>query len=261
MRSPIVGIVPAAGKATRLGPGRCAKELLPVGETTAPFPIRPKAISEYLIDGLAGAGADRVCVVIAPDKQDIVRFYGSGEAHGVPIAYVCQESPTGMADAIDLAFPWIRDATVLLGMPDTVFRPADALAQLWAFYEATPTDIALAIGPTDDPARLGPVVFDASGRVLEVLDKPETPPHNKVWMVACWNARFTEFLHAYLREPRGPAGREVALGWIFQAALEQGFRVRALPFDDGVYIDAGTIEGLRAAERLVRAPSPVASLR
>jgi glucose-1-phosphate thymidylyltransferase len=187
-------------------------------------------------------------VVIAPDKDDILRFYGSGERHGVEIAYVCQETPTGMADAIDLAYPWIRDATVFMGMPDTVFRPIDAFAQLRPLYDREGADLALVVCPTEEPARLGPVMFDAAGRVLEVMDKPPVAPHNNVWVVAMWGPAFTEFLHAELAERPRSAG-EVALGSIFQTAVERGLRVRALPFADGAYIDAGTFEGLQAARR------------
>ena len=258
MSRPVIGIVPAAGKATRMPRCICSKELLPIGEAAGIEGCRPKAVSEYLFDALVAAEVDRVCVVIAPEKHDILRFYGSGERHGVPIAYVCQEVATGMADAIDAAYPWIGDATVLMGMPDTIFRPIDALSKLRVLYERERADLALAVAPTDEPARLGPVMVDASGRVLEVLDKPQAPPHNNVWVVACWGATFTEFLHAYLaarRPSQAVASGEVALGNIFQAFVERGARMRALSFDDGLYIDAGTMEGLRAAQSVVASVS------
>lgn len=260
MSNAAIGIVPAAGRARRLAPCVCAKELLPIGETNGASGRRPKAVSEYLLDSMRAARVDRVLVVIAPEKHDIMRFYGSGGSHGVPIAYLCQEEPIGMASAIDIAYPWIGDATVLMGMPDTIVKPAESLAKLRALYEREGADLAVAVAPTDDPARLGPVTFDAAGRVLEILDKPEVPPHNRVWTCACWGASFTEFLHSYLAgrlarrsfsEGGATSTSEVPLGSIFQAAVEDGMRVRALPFDDGIYIDIGTIDGLRAAHRII----------
>jgi glucose-1-phosphate thymidylyltransferase len=252
-RRPVIGIIPAAGRATRLPNRVCSKELLPVGYTRDA--ARPRAISEYLVDAMVDAGADRICMVVAPDKQDIVRFYGSGEAHGVPIAYLCQEQQTGMSDAIDLACPWLRDATVLMGMPDTIVKPDDSLSRIRALLEREQCDIALAVAPTDEPARLGPVHMDAGGRVLEVMDKPVTVPHNMVWTVACWAPRFTEFLHAQLAvQPR--AHPEAPLGLIFQDAILAGFDVRALAFADGRYIDAGTVAGLAAAQQLAAGLTP-----
>lgn len=221
-----------------------------MGETRDGCHSRPRAISEYLVEAMAGAGAEQICMVIASEKQDLVRFYGSGERHHVSIGYLYQAQPTGMADAIDVAYPLARDATVLMGMPDTIVQPADSLSRIRTHLEDEHCDIALAVAPTDEPGRLGPVNLDRSGRVLEVLDKPASPPHNMVWTVACWAPRFTEFLHRQLaQQPR--AHPEAPLGLIFQDAILAGFDVRALPFADGCYIDAGTVDGLSAARRLM----------
>jgi glucose-1-phosphate thymidylyltransferase len=196
------------------------------------------------------AGADRICIVIAPDKQDIRAHFGLASPGGVPITYVCQDQPTGMSDAIDLAYPHLRGATVLMGMPDTIVDPPDSLSQLHHELRRSGADIALAIAPTAEPKRLGPVNFDRRGRVREIFDKPEHPPHDMVWTVACWNARFTDYLHDHLatRAHRQP---EAPLGLIFQAALQDGFQIQALPFPNGRYIDAGTIEGLQAARHFI----------
>ncbi len=250
MQTSDIGIVPAAGMASRLPGLTGAKELLPVGHVNGANGCRPKAVSEYLFDALLTAGVRRVCIVVSPGKHDIVRFYGAGDGRGVRIAYVCQEVPTGMADAIDAAYPWIGDATVLMGMPDTIFRPVDALARLRTFFEREHAELALGIFPTDEPHRLGPVRFYGSGTVVQVLDKPDTCHIRNTWGIACWGVSFTEFLHNELPSiSRSYA--EPTLGLIFQMAIDRGLRVRALPFDDGLYIDVGTEEGLCAARRAV----------
>jgi glucose-1-phosphate thymidylyltransferase len=236
---PVVGIVPAAGRATRLPDREGSKELVAVGD---------RAISEHLVDAMRAAGADRICIVIAPEKQDIVQFYGAGERHGLPIRYVYQNQPTGMSDAIDLAFESLAGMTVLMGMPDTIVRPHHSLNAIRALLEQQDCDIALAVAPTSEPSRLGPVTMAADGRVIEVLDKPLAAPHNHVWTVAAWGPRFTEFLHTHLATAPRPIA-EAPLGLIFQEAIVKGFDVRALSFSDGCYIDAGTPEGLAAARR------------
>jgi glucose-1-phosphate thymidylyltransferase len=253
---PIFGIVPAAGRATRLPNRAGSKELLPVGDVAHAGGRRLRAISEHLVDAMVDAGAERIYIVVAPDKRDIVEFYGRGERHGVAIEYVYQHDPTGMSDAIDLAFEPLRQATVLMGMPDTIVRPVSSLRMVRELLDRTGCDVALAVSPTDEPWRLGPVRVDAEGRVLEIMDKPPMAPHNRVWTVACWSPRFTGFLHRHLRQqPRVVA--EAPLGLIMQAALEQDFAVRAMVFADGRYVDAGTIDGLAAARRLVDAEAAV----
>jgi glucose-1-phosphate thymidylyltransferase len=247
---PVVGIVPAAGRATRLPDREGSKELVAVGEVRDGGGLRPRAISEHLVDAMRDAGAGRICLIVAPGKHDIAQFYGDGSGHGVAIEYLCQQQPTGMSDAIDLAYASLRGATVLMGMPDTIVRPSHSLRDIRTLLDDRQCDVALAVAPTEEPWRLGPVTIDVEGRVVEVFDKPHPAPHNLVWTVAAWGPRFTEFLHDHLVAPVRTIP-EAPLGLIFQAAIAQGFDVRARSFADGCYIDAGTPEGLAAARRFV----------
>jgi UTP-glucose-1-phosphate uridylyltransferase len=62
------GIVPAAGNGTRIQPLAFSKELLPVGSRVESGVERPRAVSEYLVERMLRAGADRICFVISPAK-------------------------------------------------------------------------------------------------------------------------------------------------------------------------------------------------
>ena len=109
------GIVPAAGSGTRIQPLAFSKELLPVGSRRDGGIERPRAVSEYLVERMVRAGADRICFVISPTKSDILRYYGSqiGSAH---VAYVVQPEARGLCDAIFRALPLIAPGeTVVVG--------------------------------------------------------------------------------------------------------------------------------------------------
>ncbi|MFN7134397.1 MAG: hypothetical protein ACK4N5_20120 [Myxococcales bacterium] len=58
------GIIPAAGIGSRIQPLAFSKELLPVGGRRDGDTERPKAVSEYLIERMIAAGADKICIVI-----------------------------------------------------------------------------------------------------------------------------------------------------------------------------------------------------
>ncbi len=125
------GIIPAAGQGTRIQPLAFSKELLPIGSRVDERGVeRPRAVSEYLVERMVRGGADKICFVISPWKSDILQYYG-GSLGDTAFAYVVQNHATGLCDAIFRALPLIGpDEPVLLGLPDTVWFPADALAAL-----------------------------------------------------------------------------------------------------------------------------------
>src|SRR5689334_17282649 len=159
------GIVPAAGSGTRIQPLAFSKELLPVGSRFDGATERPRAVSEYLLERMLLAGADKICFVISPWKSDIVQYYG-GTIGAAAIAYVVQPEPAGLCDAIFRAVLLIHpDESVLVGLPDTIWLPQDALGRL-------PDDrLAFLTFPVDRPELFDAVVSDRQGRVREIQVK------------------------------------------------------------------------------------------
>src|SRR5918911_4113639 len=161
----MLGIVPAAGAASRLQPLAFSKEMLPVGSARDEHGVeRPKAVSEFLVERMILAGADRVCFVISPEKTDIIPYYARHPA-ARRFCYVVQEQPTGLCDALFRALPLLRpDEEVLIGLPDTVWFPVEGLALL------PPGELAFLLFPVEHPERFDAVVAE-DGRVREIQVK------------------------------------------------------------------------------------------
>src|SRR5438045_4711228 len=124
------GIVPAAGAGSRIQPLAFSKELLPVGSRLTDGVERPRAVSEYLVERMLRAGVTRLCFVISPGKSDIVEYYADriGPAR---VCYAVQPHPAGLCDAMFRAAPFIEpEEHVVVGLPDTVWFPEDALLAL-----------------------------------------------------------------------------------------------------------------------------------
>src|SRR5438093_1488397 len=81
------GVIPAAGRGSRIQPLAFSKELLPVGSRTEEGVERPCAVSEYLVERMIRGGADKICFVISPGKSDILEYFG-GQYGGARIAYL-----------------------------------------------------------------------------------------------------------------------------------------------------------------------------
>src|ERR1043165_8257940 len=88
------GIVPAAGRGSRIQPLAFSKELLPVGSRVLHDTRRPCAVSEYLLERMIRGGADKICFVIGAGKSDILEYFGAryGSAE---LAYVVHQDPPG----------------------------------------------------------------------------------------------------------------------------------------------------------------------
>src|SRR4051794_37358131 len=168
------GIVPAAGRGSRIQPLGFSKELLPLGTRSRDEVERPCAVSEYLVERMVIAGADKLCFVIAPGKSDILEYFGQyGHAN---TAYVVQPRASGLCDAIFRAEPLIGcDELVTVGLPDTVWFPHDALCHL-------PDDtLSFLLFPVDNPELFDAVLLEHGDRVREIQVKKPSAASNWIW--------------------------------------------------------------------------------
>jgi len=159
------GIIPAAGAGNRIQPLAFSKELLPVGSRIDDGSERPRAVSEYLVERMIRGGADKLCFIISPGKGDILHYYGS-RLWGADIMYAVQPQPGGLCDAVFRARPFIAaDESVIIGLPDTVWFPEDALQQL-------PNDLlSFLLFPVEQPQFFDAVLTDEHDNVREIQVK------------------------------------------------------------------------------------------
>jgi glucose-1-phosphate thymidylyltransferase len=244
-RRRLIGVIPAAGQGSRLAPFTYPKELLPivyrkVGSDSNV--LTPRPVLQFSLEEMKSAGISECVMIIAHWKLEIARVFSDGSASGVSLSYVMRNTPRGLADAVDAAYPWVRDYDVALTLPDTLVFPRDALRQMWGEHLRLQSDLLLGVFPTNKPQELGPVRVDADGKVVEVLDKPKTTDLRNTWGLAIWSPRFSALLHE--RVTTAPEGDQPNLGLTFHQAVQAGLNVRALCFDAGEYLDIGTPEGL-----------------
>jgi dTDP-glucose pyrophosphorylase len=245
------GIVPAAGQGSRIQPLAFSKELLPVGSRLEHDCERPRAVSEYLVERLVLGGASRICFVISPGKSDILEYYG-GSVFSANVFYAVQPRPAGLCDAVFRALPLVApDDRVLVGLPDTIWFPADALASL------PDAPVAFLCFPVDQPQFFDAVVATEDGRVREIQVKQANASSNWIWgAFALSGAAFHE-LHDLWQEPgRG----DEYIGTLVNAYLARGGEAVAAR-TGSAYVDVGTVRGYRNAMNLLSAPETQATSR
>lgn len=235
------GIVPAAGQGSRIQPLAFSKELLPVGSRRVAGADRPRAVCEYVLERMVTAGASRICIVVSPGKSDIVEYLGAAH-QGTPIVYVVQPEPVGLCDAIFRALPLLAgDETAVVGLPDTVWFPVDALCRLGD------APVEFLLFPVERPELFDAVLHDAAGAVSEVEVKSARPRSNWIWGAFKTNGATLRALEQLWRS-RGC--EDAYFGTLINAWLARGGRAFAVRAGQA-YVDVGTMNGYRLAVELL----------
>ena len=218
---PVVGVLPAAGRAARLQPLAGSKELLE---------LAGRPVLEYAVERLRAGGADEIRVVTRPDKNDV-----GAHAHALGLTVV-EAEPETLAESIATGTEGLRpDDVVLIDLPDSVWEPVDGFALL---VEALKPQAVAVLGvfPSTEPERGDVVEVDRDGAVRGVSVKPADPAGNLVWGAVAARASALDGLREHV-EP----------GELFDA-LARGGRVRAVRFP-GEFLDIGTKEALARARK------------
>jgi len=235
------GIVPAAGRGTRIQPLAFSKELLPVGTRIDGNTERPRAVTEYLLERMLAARVNRVCFVISAEKTDIIRYFGA-RIGDVPICYAVQQNPGGLCDALFSALPFVGyDDEIYIGLPDTVWFPVEG-------FQFLPDDkFSFLLFPTARPELFDSVVTDRWGAVKEIQVKRQNAASSWVWGAFKMTGRhFADLYQLWIERRRA----DEYMGTLVNAYLALGGTAIGVKRGD-VYVDVGTLNGYREALRVL----------
>jgi len=247
----VVGLVPSAGQAQRLGGLPFSKELFPVDVSDDPDVHVPKPVIEFLLENMRASGIDRAYIVIRDGKWDIPGHLGDGSRFDMSLGYLMMGRPFGVPYSLDQAYAHVSDCTVALGFPDIVLRMPDGFRACLARQEQTGADVVLAGFPADHPSGVDMLDIAANGRVNELVVKPATSSLSHTWGLAVWSPKFTSFMHEFLMAEELPAvsRRELHVADVFNEAIAAGLNVRVEIVSDRPYVDIGTPGGLARFSR------------
>jgi glucose-1-phosphate thymidylyltransferase len=258
----VVGIIPAAGQASRISPLPCSKELLPIGfRKMTDESWRPKVVSHYLLDKFRLAGVSKVYFIIRNGKWDIPAYYGSGEMVSMDFAYLLMNLSYGVPYTVDQAYSFVRTSKIMMGFPDILYGPEDGFILADQTLIKKEADIVIGLLPVKDNRQVmkcDMVQWDKeTGKIEKIVIKPHFSSLEYSWIFAVWTPAFTEFMHEFLmierpRHQKGCIAREIYLGHVVQQAVDEGLRVYGHAFDGHTFIDIGTPDELIVAYKECR---------
>ena len=217
-------LVLAGGEGTRLRP-----LTLTVPKPAMPLAGRP--FLTFMLDWLASHGVNEA-ILSCGYRSDGVRQVLGDIYEGMRLRYVVEEEPLGTAGPVRLAADSGVLADRFLVLNGDTLTDFDLTAELEQ-HDAKGAEGTLALVAVEDTASYGVVPTDDEGRVVEFLEKIESPPTNRI------NAG------AYVLErsvaERIEPGRAVSFEReIFPAMASEGVLYGYMA--EGYWIDIGTPE-------------------
>jgi glucose-1-phosphate thymidylyltransferase len=250
-----VGVIPAAGKGTRLTGLKGSKEIIPVcalGSITPSHDLaRPACL--HLMDAMLLAGITRQVMVLGTGKWDIPTELASVEAGAPRCAYVVITKSPGVPWTIDAAYSLVRGTNVAMGFPDILTTRPDLFIRLCDELTTTDLDVVLAVFPTDQGQGGDIVSLTGESLVSQIIPKPREVGAARVWIAAVWRPSFSEYLHEHLRRAEVSAehGRELYIGDILNSSIGK-LRIGAVDFPLARFLDIGTRANLDLVRPRVR---------
>ena len=235
-------VVLAAGKGTRLRPLTDDKPKVLVEINGTP-------LIQDVFDNLIDAGATELIIIVGYKAEQIIDRYGD-KYEGIPITYAHQREQLGLAHAILQAEPHI-DGSFILMLGDNVFR--GNLADVVNRQQEDRADAAFLVEevPYEEASRYGVLDTNEYGEVIEVVEKPETPPSNLV-MTGFYTFTPAIFHACHLVQPseRG----EYELPDAIDLLIQSGRTIDAIRLD-GWRIDVGYPDDRDRAEEQLNTAS------
>jgi glucose-1-phosphate thymidylyltransferase len=160
------GVVPAAGKGTRMQP---LTESRPKGLVD----VAGQPLLTHVFEALTNLGVTELIVIVGYRGGQIREYYGTTFEH-TPITYVTQQSRDGLADALVQASPQIDGEFVLLN-GDNVIQ-ANTASVVSRHRESDADVTALIEQMPSVKAQKGAVFELEDGRITGLVEKPADPP-------------------------------------------------------------------------------------
>lgn len=161
-------------KAVILAAGE-GKRLYPISHSVPKemIKIKDKPVIQHLIEASVESGINDIQIVISPRKENIMKYFGTGDWLKARISYQIQKKPFGTADALKYSKDFIGSDPVLVIYGDMYMTSSSTLTEFVNTWEKSKTDVALCLQKVHEPEEYGLAKIDHKNRIIEVAEKPK----------------------------------------------------------------------------------------
>ena len=229
-------LILSGGHGTRLRP-------LTYSQQKQLIPVANKPVLFYAIEDAIEAGVDEVGIIVGPNKEQVIEIVTSVDWN-VPIKFIYQGEPKGLAHAILVAEEFLDDEFVMY-LGDNILKDG-IVDHARRFKELNPHALIL-LTEVENPQQFGVAELDNSGRVIRLVEKPKHPPSNLALVGVYF---FKPVIVEACRNIKPSWRNELEITDAIQWLIDNGYRVEA-SLVKGWWKDTGKPEDILEANRLI----------
>ncbi|MBN2279407.1 MAG: glucose-1-phosphate thymidylyltransferase [Candidatus Marinimicrobia bacterium] len=230
-------LITAGGHGTRLRP-------ITHTQNKHLIPIANKPILNYALEYVKEAGIMEVGIITNKDGSEVKEVYGDGSGMGLKITYIPQERPSGLADCIRIAQPFLNNEPFVFYLGDNII--VGGIKRFIDEFRSMGSNCHLVLSKVPDPERFG-VPELIGNRIVSIEEKPKVPKSEyAVTGIYIYDENIFEAVNAIQPSARG----ELEISDANQYLLNKKLKVTYSEIT-GWWKDTGKPDDLLEANRLV----------
>ena len=231
-------LILAGGSGTRLRPLTYSlpKQLIPIAN---------KPIILYAIQHIVEAGLNDIGIVISPETGHQIISAIDEHCKDISITYIKQEQPLGLAHAVKIAKPYLKDSPFIMYLGDNMI--GGGVKNILDEFESSNSEASILLKKIKDPRKFGVAELDEYGNIKSLIEKP-SHPSSDLALVGIY--LFNPSIHQAIEQISPSERGELEITDAIQKLVDCSYKITTKILEDW-WIDTGKKDDLLQANQIV----------